>query len=125
MCCMLVHKYKVLVFEGLMDMIHADGIMQTRLYVPNKGVIGFRNMEYVYVGESVHVDFFSDEPEMIAEAEDHIKGKVSEESKVEYIGQIELPDKILNEVISTGKTLTQAQASFQKSAKTLVDLVKE
>jgi hypothetical protein len=109
---MRVHRYSAQVYEGLIALTHGRGQRQERLYVPNCAVIGFRDKE--------EMDFFSDDKESIEKAEKHISVKSKD---IEYIGEIELPDEIVNKLLLTGKSLQKAKRDFDDSAKKLMDLI--
>lgn len=112
---MKVHKYQITAYEGVIDWTHGMGQTQTRLYIPNQGIFAFRSRE--------NIDFFSDDPNAIDNAEKCISGKLQE--VVKYLGQIELPDNVIAKAVSAGKKLNRAKTLFQESAKKLVDLVKD
>ncbi len=114
---MKVHRYQITIYESVLNFTHGMGRTQTRLYIPNQGVLGFRD------GEE-NVDFFADEPEAIAEAEEWLKGNYSNvEGGVDYQGEVELPDEAIAKVVETGRTLNQTKTRFNESAKSLVGLL--
>ena len=39
---MKCHKYQLIVSSDAMSAIHGEGAPQNRLYIPNKGIIGYR-----------------------------------------------------------------------------------
>ena len=115
--CMKVHKYQVVCYGSILEFTHGEGETQTRLYIPNKGILGFRK----------EADFFTDDPEAIAEAEKAVSGKLNTNKREEtnYCGQVELPDEAIARVIFASEALNQTRKLFQESAKTLIDLVRE
>lgn len=115
---MKTHKYQVTTYEGFMDMIHKSGQTQYRLYIPGQGVFGYRNKE--------KMDFFRDEREDIEKAEDDIRrGRIQNIEGIKYTGEIELPDEVVLNMISTGKALNKTRIAFEESAKILVDLLEK
>lgn len=112
---MKAHRYQITTYEGIMDWTHRMGQTQDRLYIPGQGVLAYRGNE--------QIDFFSDDTEVIAEAEQAIKGTLDIEGGAKYLGEIELPDDAVSRVVSTGRALSQAKTAFQESARTLVDLL--
>jgi|SRR3989344_7657444 len=112
---MKAHKYQIKAYEGVMDWTHGMGQTQDRLYIPGQGVFAYRSKE--------QIDFFSDDKEVIAEAEQAIKGTLNIEGGAKYLGEIELPEDAILRVVSAGKSLSQAKTIFQESARTLVDLL--
>ena len=132
---MRVHKYVVNVCESILDFTHGMYHRQTRLYIPDKAVIGFRNIEE-------GVDFFSDNPESLAEGEkmlhriehprEHFKSEFldeieeaekAEEEYIQYIGFVELPDEIVSKAISSGRLMNKSKKSLQTIVKVLNDLM--
>ena len=112
---MKVHKYQIEVLESEVDWTHKMGQTQTRLYIPNQGVLGYK---------SKSIDFFSDDQSAISEAETVIKvPEIGKKRSVKYFGQVELPDDMIAEVVSAGKSLNQAKTEFEKSTKAVLDII--
>ena len=111
---MKVHKYQVLVFTR----IGGTGHMQTRIYFPEQGVLGYREP---------FPPFFSDDPKIVNDALrvilGHPKGPGDFEEK--YLGEINLPDDIAEKLVSCGKTHMQAEADFREAANTVFDFFRK
>lgn len=115
---MKAHKYQVTTYEGFMDMVHKSGQTQYRLYIPGQGVFGYRNKE--------KIDFFRDEREDIEQAEDDIRrGRIQNIEDIKYLGEVELPDKVVLTMMYVGKELNKTRIAFEESAKILVDLLEK
>ena len=112
---MKIHKYEVQVYESVLDYAHACGQTQTRLFIPGQAVLGYR-------GEK-QIDFFSDKPEIIAEAENCNKIESDSERSVRYLGELDLPDKEVLEVISAGKEANQAKKNFHQKVNLLIEII--
>lgn len=84
-----------------MYQIIENGEFQDILFIPTVGIIG-----YTYRG----VDFFSNDPETIDEAERvvHRNRKVNDRQAT-YIGQVDLPNDVLQEAINAGKKYADAR----------------
>lgn len=63
---MKVHRYQVPTCEGELAMAHDEWEMQERIYIEGHGVLAWREQT---------IDFFSDNPQTIAEAEKIIRGQ--------------------------------------------------
>jgi hypothetical protein len=112
---MKVYHYQIRVFGSIVDYAHGFGETQTRLYVPERGVLCFRSID--------KIDFFQNTKESIEEAERAIRG-LSKMRGVEYIGEIDLPDKLVSGAVHSGEALNLAKKNFDKAAKNLLDLLK-
>ena len=112
---MKCHKYQLMVCEGTMDFIHRFQSPQKRLYIPNKGIIGYG------FHEEDKIDCFLDDKESIEQGEKAIAGTLKDSR---YLGKIELPEDKINEFIKSYKTKEQAEEDFQKKGKTLISLLK-
>jgi len=92
--------------------VHNVGESQTRLLIENIGILGYRDKR---------IDFFTDNPDEIAEARTIIeKGK-----GVTYIGEFDLPREIVFKVITAGKSMNQARGKFEEISQTLIDKLNE
>lgn len=123
---MEVHKYQVLCYVSAFHKSHGWGMIQDRLYIPNQGVLGITRRLFItdqrrVVGRK-QISFFNDSQEAIKDAESIINGMLIKD--VKYLGQIELPDEAIEEIVSAGKALSQAKISFEEAGKTLADLIK-
>jgi len=116
---MKVHKYEHTVYEGFLAANHGDGQRQTVIYVPRQGVIGYRTPE--------QIDFFSSRAEDMTEAQEIVDGMVRRDgwggAPPRYLGDVEVPDNIVAELISSGNSLNQAKGEFGKASKLLIGLV--
>lgn len=114
---MKVHKYRVTCYESLLDFTHGMGRLQTRFYVPGKGIFGCR--------EETGIDFVNQSKDAMAEGEeilfkkDEIKEKrtdaedyVIRGSVPEYLKEVDLPDVIVEEIFETGRQLDQARSKL-------------
>ena len=111
---MKAYKYKTRVYASDMDWIHGIGQTQTRIYIPNRAVFGFRDNE--------QIDFFSEKPEAIEEAKKIVKRKSKKDCA--YLGKIEIPDTTFNNLVMTARILNQAKIRFNKVSKSLLDALK-
>ena len=111
---MKCYKYQVKAYEGTMDFIHGGGSSQNRLYIPNKGVLGYR------LYEKNKIDCFLNDKESIEEGEKVIAGKLRDSK---YLGEVEVPEDKINELIKSYKTKEQAEEDFQKKGKNLISLL--
>lgn len=112
---MKCHKYKVTCYESALELSHEMGQLQTRIYIPGQGVLGYRSPE--------QIDFFSNQQETISEAERILKGPV--EKGENYIGEVELSDEAILKVVSAGKKLNEAKDEFRVSSKSLIDILQK
>lgn len=112
---MKVHKYQLMVCEGVMDFVHGMQSPQNRIYLPNKGVIGYG------FNESNKIDCFLNDPESIEQGEQAIAGTL-EGSK--YLGEIEIPEDVIDSFIKSADSKRQAEEDFQEKGKTLISLLK-
>ena len=109
---MKVFVYPEKVYEGVLAMAHSDATIQTRVYIPNRGLLGYR--------ESDHIDFFDESSEAIIEGEKMVGFMKNFDKKVK---EVELPDNVVEEVVSAGSAYSACRRIFNNSAKKLVDLL--
>jgi len=112
---MKCHKYKVTCYESALELSHEMGQSQTRVYIPGQGVFGYRSSE--------QIDFFSNEQESISEAERILKD--SAEKGEHYIGEVELPDLMVLNVVSAGTDFNNAKRQFSEISKSLIDIIEK
>jgi len=114
---MKVHKYQIKIYDGIMDFTHGLSQTQTRVYIPERAVIGYRSR--------AEIDFFSDDEESINHAKQIISGekKVSKEEDAIYLGQFELPQDLVEKLVSVGKSLNRTKLELNESGRKLIDLL--
>ncbi|PIN90624.1 hypothetical protein COU57_03135 [Candidatus Pacearchaeota archaeon CG10_big_fil_rev_8_21_14_0_10_32_14] len=112
---MKAHRYQVIVYEGIMDKIHSGGTFQNRIYVPRQCVIGYG---FLYEHS---IDFVSTKTEALDEAQNIVKGNQGVEGR--YLGEIELPDSILEELMEAGKKLEEARENLKSVGRELIDFL--
>ena len=118
---MKVHKYQQTVYESILDFTHGSRVTQTVIYIPNQGVIGFRDNE--------NTDFFSDDPAFIQKVDDFVNGRTIRGNRdtslddCKYLGEIELPDDVVNKVILTGRVFSESKKEFNDSSRKLVEML--
>jgi hypothetical protein len=108
---MRVYKYKVFAPEDSKSVIKGKRDSQIRIYIPNKGVLG-----YGFVDKKVF-DFFSDSSDLITEGE-KAKSKTLEGSK--YLGEIDISDRDINDLIRSFNEKNDADDEFKRRARDLV-----
>ena len=130
---MIAHHYQMEIYESMLDYTHGFKQTQDRLYFPEKGkIIGRGVIGYRAKG----VDFFSDEMGIIMEANlachlvlaDPILTFHKESPAVpnsKYIGTVEVPDPLADELINYGKEMNRATKAFHESGKKLVELLED
>ena len=118
---MKVIRYQVGVYGSILDFTHGMSQTQDRVYVPETAVIGFRRRD--------HIDFFSDSEEDIGLAESVAAEEYTEDhdgppvNPVKYKGEVELPDYIVNKMVSDGRAMNRASELFQESGRKLVEML--
>jgi len=119
---MICHRYTINVSADVMSAKHGMASPQNRLYIPNKGILA-----YGFYKES-EVDHFSDEKEAIEDAKQIIQGKPLK-SKVminpnpKYLGEIDLPEDKINELIESYQAKEKADDDFKEKANSLISLL--
>lgn len=112
---MKCHKYNFLVPANDTSALVGFKRLQNRLYIPNKGVLGYD------LKEKNPINFFSDTKIAIEQGEQAIKGILTNSN---YLGEIDLPNKKINELIASFNTKQQAEETFKEKALSLVSLLK-
>ena len=109
---MKVCLYQIEVFQSALDWTHGFAHLQNRLYIPGKGVLGYR--------AGAKIDFFREDEEVIEEAQSIVEGK----EKGKFIGQVDLPPEVVEDVVSLGRRCNFTRAEFKRRARALVELIK-
>ena len=109
---MQAHKYELKIYEGALDWTHGMHQTQTRIYIPNTAVFGFRDKE--------EIDFFSEKIESFRDAQKVING----EDEGKYLGEIEIPDDKYSKFALAGRALNDAKADFKKASKSLLEILR-
>lgn len=132
---MKVHKYIVFARNDLLEQLHSrkylnhravseagmaiaalGNQLEYRLYIPGQGILGYTKKG---------IEFFSDDPKDIEEAEFTISGEGDELRKESYLGEIELPDDLVMKAVAAGKRLNQAEKDLKENTKSLIELIQE
>jgi hypothetical protein len=115
---MEIYRYRKKDHADVVDMIHNMRTkVQDKLYIPKIGVIGFCKNTY----QKNPFDFFSDDPKIIKEAEDIISARESIEGN--YLGKIDIPEKVIFEFIIRAKQFNMAKDDFDVAGENLVEKV--
>src|SRR3989344_8007329 len=117
---MKVHKYELTDYHsvGIGETI----LLETRLYIPNyHTVLISRERDKYFSNVDIEIIRTSTNPRDIDQAKRCIDG--SNESNARYLGIVELPDNIVQEVISDGRLLDEVKLRLRNSSKKLCELI--
>jgi hypothetical protein len=132
---MKVHKYEVTVYQSVLDYAHSAGTMQQRLYIPDWGVLGYRESEWK---KNRTIDFFTDNKKTIEQAKQVVSGaepkyaneterKMARKNETSYIGEYELPQLVVAElaqkIADAERDLKSAKSRLEASGGDLVSLI--
>jgi hypothetical protein len=95
---------KFTIYSDVLAYSHGFGTSQNALYIPEKGIFGYDN-KY----------FFTEDAEAIAGAQ-----KVVDERNKNFIEEVKVPDKQVEEAIITGKNYNSTQSEFDKKVESLL-----
>jgi|SRR3989344_2329452 len=117
---MKVHKYELTDYQSFG--IGETVLLETRLYIPNyHTVLISRERDKDSPNVDIEIIRTSTNPRDIDQAKKCIDG--SNESYAKYLGVVELPDNIVQRVISNGKLLDKAKLRLRASSKKLCELI--
>ena len=110
---MKLHKYTLLVSEG--DLAFVPGLKnkQNRLYFERKALLGYG------LDKEKKFDFFSIEDWAIKEGEEVISKKRVED--VEYFGAVDIPDFLVNKIVSNEEGIIKLEKDLEKDLATLIE----
>ena len=120
---MKCHKFTINVASDTLSAIHGMASPQNRLYIPDKGVLGY---DFFEKGK---IDCFLENKNSINDAEKIIKGKslgkhFGAPPDPKYLGEIDLEEDMINKFINSYKTKEKAEKDFQEKGRNLISLLK-
>jgi hypothetical protein len=119
---MKIQRYEVQVYHSTLEYAHCMGTTQQRAYIPEMGVLGYRQDEDS--GERT-IDFFANSSEAIESAKLDIAGKGAED--VNFLGEYEMPQLMLEQLVKEAsaakKEMDTVKSAYDESLRKLVCLV--
>lgn len=123
---MKVYVYTVTIYP-LYDISRIFEQKQIKIFIPEKGIFAFHKEKETYKGEEkVIVDFFTDNSEEMAKDKkflDEIKhieqNETGPQPFAKFIGEIHLPDALIDKTIDTAKKFQASKEKFETYAKAL------
>ncbi len=119
---MKVYLYEISVYASDLDFTHGMGGTQTRLYIPNIGILGYRNdveqLDPDKLSDKISVDFFSDNLETLANTRKRV-----DEHKASGSGnlrEVDVPGQLIDRLVLAGKMANHAEAEFTKDASSFI-----